>query len=217
MNAMSRFGWTPVLSLWQEPGTLLDTISTINFTHVEGGSFSVYYTPQCGRRFRGDIARRWKTQLLCGGPPAFVDFSDPSSVSADLGIATSQSSSTHAKIGCMIPHPPSSPIPPNPQDHMQSSPHVVYSLQADERKFREPIAKRVKPSRSGQSPPTKHKVVLKFIDGRPIPFQAWGSTKFGTILEVSLVASLLILAYLLAQNLPLLGHFRVYYDHFMVR
>ena len=50
MNAMSRFGWTPVLSLWQEPDTLLDTISTIQFAHVEGGSFSVYYTPQCGRR-----------------------------------------------------------------------------------------------------------------------------------------------------------------------
>ena len=50
MNAMSRLGWTPVLSLWQESGTLLDTISTIQFADTKGTSFSVYYTPQCGRR-----------------------------------------------------------------------------------------------------------------------------------------------------------------------
>ena len=106
MNAMSRFGWTPDLSLWQEPGTLFDTISTIQFTDIEGAKFFIHYTPKCGRRvvdaflFDGQHSSSVVSLLLL-----LTSVTSPA-ISAEKGIASSQSSSIHAHNGYSPPSLP---------------------------------------------------------------------------------------------------------------
>ena len=56
MNAISRLGWTPVLELWEEAGTIMDTISTeMIMDTAHGEIFPMFYVrkpstrPEAGR------------------------------------------------------------------------------------------------------------------------------------------------------------------------